>query len=122
MTISISVLLILLATHYVADFVLQTDWQAQNKYRNVEALLSHVSVYTICFITVLAVLFPSNPAFPLTFGIVTWVAHALTDFITSKISHHFAEKTEWHNFFMVIGFDQLLHAAQLVLTYTLLTH
>ena len=37
---------VLLATHWVADFVLQTHWQASNKSKNNVALSRHVLVYT----------------------------------------------------------------------------
>lgn len=43
-------------SHLVGDFMLQTEWQAANKYgglgretRATAALLSHVGVYTLCF-------------------------------------------------------------------------
>lgn len=46
--------------HVVGDFILQTDWQARNKYGGLgkdpqcrRALLSHVVVYTLCFVPAL---------------------------------------------------------------------
>jgi hypothetical protein len=38
------------ATHGIADYWLQTDWQAQNKAKNWTALLNHVFSYSIAFI------------------------------------------------------------------------
>jgi hypothetical protein len=38
----------LLAVHWVADFVLQTNWQARNKSKSNVALSRHVLVYTGC--------------------------------------------------------------------------
>jgi hypothetical protein len=47
-------------SHLVGDFLLQTDWQAANKYGGLGrdltsrlALFSHVGVYTLCFIPAL---------------------------------------------------------------------
>src|SRR5512134_3480831 len=47
-------------SHLVGDFLLQTDWQALNKHGDSgspwvsrRALLSHVSVYTLCFVPAL---------------------------------------------------------------------
>lgn len=47
-------------SHLVGDFMLQTDWQAANKYGGLGlgaptrgALFSHVSVYTLCFVPAL---------------------------------------------------------------------
>ncbi len=46
--------------HMVGDFILQTDWQARNKYGGLgkdmerrRALWSHVVVYTLCFVPAL---------------------------------------------------------------------
>jgi hypothetical protein len=46
--------------HMVGDFILQTDWQAKNKYGGLgsdperrRALWSHVVVYTLCFVPAL---------------------------------------------------------------------
>lgn len=38
-----TILLILLSIHFVADFMLQTDWQAQNKSKNDVALIRQLS-------------------------------------------------------------------------------
>ena len=43
-------LLALLTTHFVADFVLQSDWMVQNKSKRWGALAAHVSVYTLAFL------------------------------------------------------------------------
>lgn len=47
-------------SHLVGDFLLQTDWQAAHKYgglgrdaRPRAALLSHVGIYTLCFVPAL---------------------------------------------------------------------
>jgi hypothetical protein len=44
-------------SHLVGDFLLQTDWQAQNKHRGLgpdpaarRALLSHIATYTLAFV------------------------------------------------------------------------
>ena len=105
--ISISILFLLAALHFLADFVLQTDWQAKNKWTSTEALLKHVSVYTAVFAFF----------FGWKFAFFTFLFHTNIDAVTSKWTHKFAEKQEWHNFFMVVGFDQFLHLVQLVLTF-----
>lgn len=52
--------LVFWVSHLVGDFLLQTDWQALNKHGDSgspwvsrRALLSHVSVYTLCFVPAL---------------------------------------------------------------------
>ncbi len=38
------------ATHGIADYWVQTDWQAQNKSKNWKALWSHILTYSLCFL------------------------------------------------------------------------
>lgn len=112
--------LILLFTHWVADFIFQTNWEATNKSKNNIALLSHTTKYSI--IMLLPVIF--NLTFTLediaAFWVVTFFCHTITDFFTSRINSKLWAKQDVHNFFVSIGFDQFLHALQLGLTYMFL--
>lgn len=56
----VEVFAVLVVCHMVGDFILQTDWQARNKYGGLgedperrRALWSHVIVYTLCFVPAL---------------------------------------------------------------------
>lgn len=105
--------LALLAVHWFADFVLQTHWQAQNKSKRIDALARHVAVYT------LALAVASSPfigALWAPFVIVNGVLHFVTDFFTSRWSARLYAKQDRHNFFVVIGLDQLIHQATLAVT------
>lgn len=44
------------------------------------------------------------------------LAHLVIDYFTSKGTAYLYKKGDVHNFFVVIGFDQFLHAATLILT------
>jgi hypothetical protein len=111
--------LYLLCIHWFADFVLQTRWQAENKSKNNIALSRHVLVYT-------TVLFLAG--FPLVsrvimnewsyFVLLNGILHFCTDYITSRITSRLYAKQDYHNFFVVIGLDQLIH--QLTLAFTML--
>ncbi len=107
----------LLATHFVGDFVLQTDWQAKNKSKDLGALWAHVCTYTLFLAFVAACLF--GPA-GIRYAIINGAAHILTDAVTSQGTAYFARKKDWHNFFVVVGFDQLIHQATLALTLVLM--
>ena len=107
--------LTLLATHWIADFVLQTHWQASNKSKNNGALLRHVLVYTGCLGIVSAVLFGPHQLL-LLFVVGNGALHFGTDYCTSRWSSRLWAKQDWHNFFVVIGLDQLIHQLTLATT------
>lgn len=132
-------LLILLTIHMVADFLIQTDHQALNKARWTDAfnpdrpdntgllaLLTHCLTYSACFLL-----------YGWQFWLITFLTHLVTDAITSR-----AGASAWYvivdrhlpsgrfigrydldsrgTFWGVVGFDQLIHAWTLGLTYLLL--
>ena len=115
--------LALLAVHWFADFVLQTHWQASNKSKRLDALVGHVFVYTSVLGLASFFLFAAD-AISATYKLWFWFVllngalHFATDYFTSRISSRFYAKQDWHNFFVVIGFDQLFH--QLALAWTML--
>jgi len=98
-----------IALHWIADFVLQSDWQAKNKSKNNLALLLHVTTYTVC-LAVFGFIF-----LPLDIGTIKlWVlangaAHFAVDYVTSRINTYLWNKGRVHDFFVMVGFDQLIH-------------
>ena len=114
----------LLFVHWVADFVLQTHWQATNKSKSNSALASHVGVYTLFWYIALFgwLMYYDVDATLMMFLFlpITFVAHFCTDYITSRITSRLYKKGDFHNFFVVIGLDQLLHYLQIFLTFNLL--
>ena len=124
MTIPIS----LLVLHFVSDFLFQTDWMALNKSKSNKALTIHAAVYSLLFL-----------AFGLRFAAITFLAHWITDYFTSKWTSklwffrelpatvqyegeepiHLWEYVDGkrHWFFVAIGFDQLIHFVTLALTW-----
>jgi hypothetical protein len=106
--------LALLAVHWVADFVLQTHWQASNKSKRMDALARHVGCYTMVLFFAVPFVFPGEHYGPWSaFILLNGSLHFLTDYVTSRISSKLYAKQDWHNFFVVIGFDQLIHQATL---------
>lgn len=114
--ISASNLVLLMLTHWLADFALQTQEQANNKWSNSWALISHVGTYGICMSLVLLYLMPGE------FSIVCKLfacallvsSHYCIDYVTSKITHKLYEEKSYHDFFVVIGFDQFLHLLTII--------
>lgn len=117
--ITLQIIAIILVTHFLADFALQTPEQAIQKSSSNTQLLWHVSTYTAVW---LFISFGILGTFwkPLIFVIITFLAHFGTDYYTSRIVKSYKEKEDYHNMFVVIGADQVLHYAQLFLTYLIL--
>ena len=107
-------LVVLLATHWVGDFVLQTNFQASNKNKRLDALSRHVATYTATLFVVAAILFGWMLA--ITFAAVNGALHFATDYITSRATSKLWAEQDWHRFFVMIGFDQLIHQVTLAST------
>jgi hypothetical protein len=114
-----AIVLILFFLHFIGDFVLQSHWMASNKSKNVKALMAHVGIYA-CVIavlpTIMLVLQMISCFSWLVFVVLNLVIHFIIDFTTSKITSKLWMKQSWHNFFVVVGLDQFLHALTLVTT------
>jgi hypothetical protein len=129
MQIDITVVVMLLISHLVGDFFLQSDWMALNKSKRSDALFLHAVVYSLCFV-----------GFGVNFYLITWLTHMITDAITSRITsrlwfidlqprpgtHNWynfyahIEQGKRHWFFVTIGVDQFIHYVTLLYTYQLL--
>lgn len=115
---------LMLVIHFMADFGLQTEYQAQNKglgdsFFN-KPLLYHVGVYSlIWFIVTIGIKDILNWNFYqcLLFTFITFTSHYTTDWLTSRIGKPFWMKQDYHNGFNVVGFDQMLHYLQLWYTF-----
>lgn len=115
------IFLTIIFIHWLADFVCQTDWQAKNKSTSNKALISHTLTYTSMWTSavILYYLFTGIQLF--WFLPITFVAHTIQDYFTSRLNKKLLDKGDTHNFFVSIGFDQVLHYVQLFLTFILLT-
>lgn len=119
----------IIVIHWLADFVLQTDSQAKGKSKNWGDLLSHTMNYTTVWGSVGIILIVINLFYPFfeykswsltLFVLITFIAHTITDYFTSRLNSKLWLKGKTHLFFVSIGFDQILHYVQLFLTYWIL--
>lgn len=106
----------LLLVHFVADFVFQHRWMAENKSHNQFALLLHILTYGTVLTTGLYYVIPD--VVPLSTFIMfiafNVIAHYATDAITSKITSFLWGKKQTYLFFCTIGVDQLIHTCTLI--------
>jgi len=117
--ISYKLLLAIGLIHWLADFALQTHWQASNKSDDMFALLKHVATYSLVWLLFSTIHF-EHFGTGVVFAVITFVTHFAIDLITSHIVKQCFDEGDYHNGFVVIGFDQILHYVQLILTYELL--
>lgn len=123
--VPLSTIIFLLSIHWLADFVCQTDYQAKNKSTNNLVLLGHVTQYTVllymgCALAFATGLWTIGPVEAVLYSIANGCLHFATDYTTSRITKRLWEKGDIHNFFVVIGFDQLVHYTCLFGTLTYL--
>jgi hypothetical protein len=110
MELSLSHLTVLLTAHWFGDYVLQTNVIAKEKSRSIKWLLIHVAMYTTVLFICTIVIFPYSMWLP--FLVVNASLHLITDFLTSKLSQKFHSNQRLY--FVIIGFDQLIHSITLL--------
>jgi hypothetical protein len=108
--------LAILMIHWTADFILQTHWQATNKSKNNIALLMHTLTYSVSWLIYLVIIGISFKMAVL-FCLATFAAHTFTDYFTSRKTAELYARKDYHNFFVIIGLDQILHYIQLWFTF-----
>jgi hypothetical protein len=125
---------IIIVIHYIADFVFQDEKWAVGKSKSLDCLFMHTVTYSLVWVafSLIWMLFDFQNARNIASGIlyfapITFVCHTITDYFTSKVTSGLYAKGKFGSsipnlgFFSMIGFDQVLHYAQLFLTYWYLT-
>lgn len=128
MEINIWIVFGILFVHWVADFIFQTSSQAENKSRSWKYLLAHTAIYSLTWLPVGSIYLywkyqsfcppPNECLNVIYFVLITFVAHTITDYFTSRLNSWLWKNKDVHNFFVSVGFDQhILHLPQLILTF-----
>jgi len=99
-----------LVLHFISDFMLQTDDMAKGKSSSNRILTRHIMTYGVLFLVYL------GPVYALVNCILHWV----TDYFSSRATKKLWEQQRVHDFFVVIGLDQLIHMICLVVTIPLI--
>lgn len=101
------ILLVLLFTHFIADFMFQTDEEAEGKSSDNGILFHHCLKYGLLLLVVMGPMY----------AFINAILHFATDFVTSRKAKEAFQQERIHDFFVIIGFDQFIHAAFLILTF-----
>jgi hypothetical protein len=140
------ILIYILLGHFIGDFIFQSHKMATRKSSDSDILALHVTVYSLTVSAFLMIyliyLFFSVggfkgadvPFLTFLFFVLTFGTHYLTDTVTSRIGgvlfrsamdnvrvkNEYEAGRNFHDFFVVIGFDQFIHVLTLWGTLTLL--
>lgn len=102
--------------HWLADFVCQSRWMAENKGENPLVLTAHVAVYSLVLFCGMAILDLFDVALLIAFVACNAFLHWITDLLTSQVNKYFYNKQDMHKFFCSVGFDQYIHSVCLMST------
>lgn len=116
--INYKIVIWLLFCHWVADFVCQSDYVAQNKSKNNIVLTIHCFIYGI--IVGLGALI-AHCKYAGAFYLLNALIHFPVDYVTSRINSKLWADKKVHWFFVSIGFDQWIHFVTIILVWRLLS-
>lgn len=130
MIYTIGFILYILTAHFVSDFIMQTDEMAKGKSTSIYWLNRHILSYgsTLAYFLIFnnivlllnGVYDPNVYVLGLTYVIINMGLHWVTDYFTSKQTSRLWAEQKVHDFFVMIGLDQLIHATCLIITFYLL--
>jgi hypothetical protein len=113
----IYVILFVLFLHWVADFIAQTRWMAENKSKDNKALMLHIITYGLVMYVGLLIGAPFlklHLGLILAYVIINCAIHCGVDFVTSRMNAHFWQTWKQNYFWWNIGFDQYVHQVCLI--------
>ncbi len=116
---------LILVSHFIGDFILQSRNIAERKSTDTAALSWHILIYTwtlsiFGFYKMLTYL-PCKNLGPLVLGIAGYVLingilHFAVDAVTSRLTSYYWSEKNTRAFFITIGADQLIHTLTLIYT------
>jgi len=117
--ISLHMALVLLLCHFIGDFVMQTDEVAKAKSTDNGVLAKHVLIYMLPFVFLFLVTWNHHPGIVALFLVYNAGLHFITDYVSSRMTTKAWKEERRHDFFVIIGADQFVHAFCLLSTYVL---
>jgi hypothetical protein len=121
--ISLYTIITILFCHWIFDFHLQNDEIAKSKSKSNLALGTHVYLYSIGLLLMTILNFKYFESLHASaFVLINAVLHFFTDWVTSRATSLLYKEERYHDFFCVIGGDQMIHYVTLFGTFVWLTH
>lgn len=115
----IEIIIWILFIHFIADFICQSDKMALNESFNIWYLLYHVSAYIIIIGIILMPFYIQKPDIEIgKFFTLNFLTHWIIDFIILRIKAKHWEQRKRHWFFVMIGFEQVLHISILLISWS----
>lgn len=109
--------IIIILTHFVCYFVLQTTHMNKRKSSSLYYLTMYMTAYSL--ITTLCLVLRFKWFYDFNYFhvfIVTFITHWIIDYFAGKLSKYEASQKN-NGFFEMIGFTHWIHVAALILTY-----
>lgn len=122
---AVDIVIFLVVIHWVADFIFQAEKWAIGKSSSLKSLLNHTCVYSSLWFFPVWIM-TGDLYNSILFVAITFIAHTVTDYFTSKVvakkfaNNHYGSPIPNFGAFTMIGFDQVLHYVQLILTWFIL--
>jgi hypothetical protein len=101
--IPVNYVVLIFICHFIGDFLLQSDKMAVNKSKDWWQLTRHVLAYSVPFML-----------FGYQYALLNAGLHFFVDALTSRMTSYFWKNDMRHEFFVTIGFDQMIHMMMLV--------
>lgn len=120
MTLTFPIVATIFFLHWLGDFVFQSQRMAENKKWDHVELLMHVAVYGFTIFWVIATIDQTLRNQFFVWWSINVLLHLLIDAVTSRASAWEWEKKNVHDFFVIIGLDQMAHMMCLFGTFFLL--
>ncbi len=111
--------IVIFIVHFLADFVFQSSKMATGKSKSFKWLCIHVGTYALVSLLTFGfmVYYYGDPLFAFYWWLINVILHFIVDLFTSKITSKFWEEKNMRLFFVMIGFDQLIHNLCLISTF-----
>lgn len=110
-------IILILFVHWIADFIVQTDYQGKNKSKSNLVLSRHILSYSLVMFLLALIVFDIDYPKALVFTVLNGLLHFSVDYISSRCTYYFYSQENMKGFWTIIGLDQFLHVMILIYSF-----